>query len=481
VVPAAGGTQSAPGIPAASGGISIARTTVYELGSPDAEVVSLARDGSGHLIWVSCPAPSCGGDETESQIEILEHRPGIDEGLQQRSAIPLGIGEVTSVAAHPSGSFAVAVQKNSSAPSSGPGRLILLGREGILGTVEIGVGPDAVAVSPTGELAVVACEAEPPDPEDCPSEEGEPDRGGSIDILDLRSAPASAKVIARVSAREIFERFLRDEPERAARPEDVEPEFAAVSSDGTTALVTLQEQSAVCVLDLRPVLAGGGDEACLADALLLPHGIRDAKGRVRGAHPDGIAFSPDGAFAITANEAHSKARELQGLSVIDLRGGVRKARIASTHSIFDLDSGLRGGESKARKAQKVRFPDQDSRRAGKGAGWTRPGAGPSSEVRPGGKLPRLDPEGIAIATVRERTLAAIAIERRAPGEEGGSVLLLDVTAILEGSPPVRIGRAVVGASEDSRPETLAFTAEGRHIFVASERDGGTLTLLDVEG
>lgn len=95
------------------------------------------------------------------------------------------------------------------------------------------------------------------------------------------------------------------------------------------------------------------------------------------------------------------------------------------------------------------------------------------------KLPRLDPEGVAITARGPRHVAALAIERRGPRDDAGSVLLLDLTGVREGAQPRRIDRHIVGATSDARPETLDFTADGRWLVVAAEKDGGTLTLLDL--
>jgi hypothetical protein len=131
--------------------------------------------------------------------------------------------------------------------------------------------------------------------------------------------------------------------------------------------------------------------------------------------------------------------------------------------VFDLDPTLR--EEKERPVKELK------RKGGKA---DRPA------VRRSKKLPRLDPEGIAITVRGSRNVAALAIERRAPAEAAGSVLLLELDGALEGRAPRKLARAIVGATSEARPETLDFTSDGRWLVVAAERDGGTLTVLDMD-
>ncbi len=76
----------------------------------------------------------------------------------------------------------------------------------------------------------------------------------------------------------------------------LEPEFVAIMPDGSGALVTIQEGSAVAVVN----------HSKLVQIIKLPE----------GAEPDGVAISPDGAVAVTANE------DGQSISLIDLGGGL---------------------------------------------------------------------------------------------------------------------------------------------------------------
>jgi hypothetical protein len=96
------------------------------------------------------------------------------------------------------------------------------------------------------------------------------------------------------------------------------------------------------------------------------------------------------------------------------------------------------------------------------------------------KLPRLDPEGVAITSRGGSTIAAVAIERNKPGEDSGSVLFLDISESLRGGAPVKIDRRMVGSTAGARPETLEFTNDGRFLFVAAEKDGGTLSLFEIK-
>ena len=86
---------------------------------------------------------------------------------------------------------------------------------------------------------------------------------------------------------------------------------------------------------------------------------------------------------------------------------------------------------------------------------------------------------VAVAGKGRLSVVALAIERQGPRDEAGSVLFLDPTGALDGFRPIRIDRKVVGANPGARPETLRFSRDGSFLYVASERDGGTLSVIGV--
>jgi DNA-binding beta-propeller fold protein YncE len=444
-----------------------ADTRVYELSAGESEVVDVVSFTGSSLVFVASPGAACGGSGDPSHVTALRFAAGAGAWLEEAFVVELGRGEATSVAGHPGG-FALVAVKDGEKPGVRPGALLVVEETGIALRVPIGPGPDSVAVSPDGRFAVVACEAEEPDGEDCPAEHPGEDSEGSIHVVDLLEAPRAARTVAIIGGERLHAMLGSGARARADSPRAVEPEFVSISPDSSLALVTLQEQSAVAVLDLatlRNNLEAGGRNSpedagaeCLADVILLPHDHIDPSGAARGVHPDGIAISPAGTYAITANEAHAKGRHLQGISILDLRRGARGIRLVATHDLFELDSTLQAStKKKIATSRNRRKPEKAS------------------------KLPRLDPEGVALARVEGVEIAAIAIERRARREEAGSVLLLDVSGALEGRLPRKLARVVAGATSDARPETLDFTGDGRFLLVASERDGGTLTLIDVAG
>ncbi|MEM1113304.1 MAG: choice-of-anchor I family protein [Pseudomonadota bacterium] len=116
-----------------------------------------------------------------------------------------------------------------------------------LGDSEAGALPDSLTFSPNGKYVVVANEGEP-------SDDYSVDPEGSITIIDLNGGFESRSVTHAT-----FTAF-NDQPLpdglRAPRPfgatlaQDLEPEFAAVSRDSSTAFVTLQENNGVAVVDL---------------------------------------------------------------------------------------------------------------------------------------------------------------------------------------------------------------------------------------
>ncbi len=132
-----------------------------------------------------------------------------------------------------------------------------------LGTpVEVGALPDAITVSPDGTKLIVSNEGEPND-------DNTIDPDGSVSIIDISAGIEAATVATadfsdfnsmeaelRAAGVRIFGRVFTDtgevdeegDPIFTSEPtivsQDLEPEFAAVSPDGATAYVTLQENNA---------------------------------------------------------------------------------------------------------------------------------------------------------------------------------------------------------------------------------------------
>lgn len=128
-----------------------------------------------------------------------------------------------------------------------PGLVAFYDADGnFLGSVGVGSLPDMLVFTPNGKKLLVA-------------NEGEPDGvnpKGSVSIIDLSAGVAGATVTtvdftafdAQQAALEAA--GLRIFPGELLS-DDVEPEYIAVSEDGKTAFITLQEANAVAVLDIR--------------------------------------------------------------------------------------------------------------------------------------------------------------------------------------------------------------------------------------
>jgi DNA-binding beta-propeller fold protein YncE len=246
----------------------------------------------------------------------------------------------------------------------------------------------------------------------------------------------------------------------------IEPEAVGFAPDSSFALVTIQDSSSVAAIDMTAVVVGQeqgsltpeqiGDMA-LKKVVHLPHGFKNSAGALRGVEPDGVSVSPDGTFAIVANETHQTAKHLQGLSVLDLRNGL-DAITAQTYSIFDIDPTLL-----------------------KNTGLTSvPPASTDTYPADANKLPRLDPANVEIVKRNTETIAAFVIERYDPSaaqlaassdnETRGSVLFLEVSDALNGNFQV-IKRVPIGES-GSRLEGVDSAQHGRWIFVSISNGGG---------
>ena len=170
-----------------------------------------------------------------------------------------------SVAVNESGIVAVAVEANT---KQDPGTVVFFNVDGeTLGQVNVGALPDMLTFTSDGTKVLVANEGEPND-------DYTNDPEGSISIIDI-SDGVNSLTQANVSTAN-FSAFIGREEELRSRgvrifgPEtnaakDLEPEYIAVSPDDNTALVTLQENNAVAVLDIN--------NATIVDILSL--GVKD--------------------------------------------------------------------------------------------------------------------------------------------------------------------------------------------------------------
>ncbi len=202
-----------------------------------------------------------------------------------------------------------------------PGTLALFDATTLRLVRRVGVGslPDMVTITENGSWAVVANEGEPSGY--C---EGDVDPRGSVSVVDLRRGPVRATVrTASFQEYDGREAALRAQGIRVFGPgasasQDLEPEYVAVDRRQQTAYVTLQENNAVAVVDLRTAAVrkllplGKKDHAAAGQGL--DPSDRDGGPRV-GSWPVEGLYMPDavGAYAVrgrtylvTANEGDAR-------------------------------------------------------------------------------------------------------------------------------------------------------------------------------
>ncbi len=253
-------------------------------------------------------------------IDVLDiHDPSLPVLLFSIDVKPFG-DHANSVAVK-KGVVAVAIEAD---PKTAPGAVVFFDTNGNLrGGVPVGSQPDMLTFTPNGRWLLVANEGEPAD-------DYSVDPAGSVSIIRMKSnvggITAADVVRAGFEAWDGLPPFIPSSVPAGVRisgpsplpSQDIEPEYIAVSADSRRAYVTLQENNAVAVLDIR---AGRFLE-------LLPLGTKDhslpgneldvsdkdsaitlANWPVHGMFmPDAIAaFSAQGkTWLITANEGDTR-------------------------------------------------------------------------------------------------------------------------------------------------------------------------------
>ena len=160
-------------------------------------------------------------------------------------------GVANSVTVH-DGIIAVAIE---AVPKTNPGHVVLLNnRFKTLAVLEVGAQPDMLTFSPDGRWLLSANEGEPNSY--LLSDSVDPE--GTVSIIDLKGGADGVKQSdVRTVNFHAFEPPARLDPSirifgpGATVSQDLEPEYIAVSEDSKTAWVTLQENNAIAIIDIK--------------------------------------------------------------------------------------------------------------------------------------------------------------------------------------------------------------------------------------
>lgn len=278
-----------------------------------AEIAGYDR-ASGYLFSVSAGT---------SEVHVLDIH---DPATPTRISTIVTAGQPNSVAVH-DGVVAVAVQ---AAVKTDPGvvQFFRAATFELLNQVTVGSLPDMLTFTPDGRYLLVANEGEP-------SDDYTVDPEGSVSIIALRGGvgritqASVTNVPFDAAIPQTNAPSLRVFGPSATLARDLEPEYIAVSPDSRTAWVTLQENNAIAVLDIRQRrftrLAGLGFKDHALSGNALDPSDRDGEGATGAIHignwPVRGMYQPDGAHAfqvrgktyvVTANEGD--AREYAGFS-----------------------------------------------------------------------------------------------------------------------------------------------------------------------
>lgn len=404
-------------------------------------------------------------------VDVLDARTGV----LRRHLSTRADGTVNSVAIH-AGVAALAIENK--AARSRPGEVRFYDTRSLAptGSVTVGAQPDMLTFTPDGSRLLVA-------------NEGTPARYGRRlgNGIPYRFAPAaddppgSVSIIAMASRTLIATAGLAGVAStgshlRQATGMDFEPESIAVSGDGRQAFVSLQEANGLAVLDLASQRferiiglgvkdfsqPGAGLDARADGTLSL--GRHAVKGYYM---PDSLAtyqaggqtyivmanegdFREDDGDRSTAGEAGFATDGVPGkLRIVNTASSAGDLYVAGTRSfsIRDRDGQLvyDSGELLEREAFAHGIHD-DARSRDKG----------------------VEPEGVAVLAIGERTLAFIGLERT----RDSAVAVFDITD------PQRVGylAMLVSPGERSPEGLLAYRHGGEHFLVVANEESRSTSL-----
>jgi 2',3'-cyclic-nucleotide 2'-phosphodiesterase / 3'-nucleotidase / 5'-nucleotidase len=404
-------------------------------------------------------------------------------------------------------------------PKTSPGTVKFFDTNGVaLGQATVGALPDMVVFTPGGRRLLVANEGEPSSYGRADSVDPE----GSVSIIEIPTqwapgVPPAVRTARFSDSTTIWNReSVRIYGPNATLAQDMEPEYIAVSKDGTRAWVTLQENNAIAVLDInnarfdRVIGLGFKDHSVWRnklDASDRDNGINIQNWPVKGMYqPDAIAaYEVNGTpLLVMANEGDARdytgfaeeARVGAGSYLLDanrfpaafaaqLKDNARLGRLTVSTATGDTDKDgdfdeimVLGGRSFTIRDGLFGDVVYDSAdeieqitAAQAPAKFNSQGTAADFDTRSDNKGP--EPEGVALGVVEGCTYAFIGLERT------GGVMVYNIT-----NPLLPIFVQYADSTGDLAPEGLAFVPAAdsptlRPMLVVSNEVSGTVRLFDI--
>jgi DNA-binding beta-propeller fold protein YncE len=334
--------------------------------------------------------------------------------------------------------------------------LVVIGTAGVQGTVAayrlsdgafldsapVGIQPDSIAISPNGQYAVIANEAESVGP-------GQGGGPGSLSIVDLQGFDTLGRSSLSVTSVPLpslagLPGFSTGRVDAIGglpidnTPNTLEPESVTFTNNSRYAYVTLQENNGVVRLDVKTgemTFFGLGQTTHPAD-LTVNNSYSPVETLTAFREPDGIALDQTGRFFVTGDEGDTRA----SVAVGGPRGG-------RTLSVFDAKTGTFLGDT----------------------GKQIDDAAAAAGVYPDGRSNSgaTEPEVLDLINHRGQTLVALGLER------ANAVALINVD---DPTAPTVLDVAPVGVG----PEGTKFFSAGSRLFVATANEvSGTVSILEV--
>lgn len=337
---------------------------------------------------------------------------------------------VTSVAVTPDGKYALAAIRAGDhlhSPTPGFVAIIDLAARQLAGSLQAGIGPDAIQISSDGRFAVVANEDEEADPATGEVDMKQTRRPGTISIIEM---PGGDPLKAKVTTLAVD---LLGVP-GATYAHDPQPEYVAISPDSKRAAVTLQENNAIAIVSLKAKrverIFSLGTVTHQAD-LKRDGAVSFTDKLTARPEPDAIAWTLDGKYLVTANEGDLGKNEFMD--------GVRSGGRNITVSDPETGSVIWDSQSLIDELSHAAGLYPDSRSEDRGA----------------------EPEHVLVTRYGAQQIIVVATER------ANALHFIDATDVTR---PVPIGVAPTGAGPES-----AVRIPSAQLIVSADEVSGTLT------